>query len=124
MDNIIFNLVEKNTRGETEFYQYTRLRNQLVIAAEKFYWEGNLSPGQMPTMSKDMEEQIERAQKLVDVVDLSNKKIGVTRATLLQYKVDKHDSYWAEVRLVLRKKDDDKMSMWTVDLKNSVIYST
>ena len=52
-----------------------------------------MSPGQMPTMSKDMEEQFERVQKLVDVVDLSNKKIGVTRATLLQYKVDKHDSY-------------------------------
>ena len=47
----------------------------------------------MPTMSKDMEEQFERAQKLVDVVDFSNKKIGVTRATLLQYKADKHDSY-------------------------------
>ena len=78
----------------------------------------------MPTMSKDMKEQFERAPKLVDFVDLSNKKNCVTRATLLQYKVDKHDSYWGEVRLVLRKKDDDKMSMWTVDFKNLIIYST
>ena len=47
----------------------------------------------MPTMSKDMEEQFERAATLVDVLDLSNKKNCVTRATLLQYKVDKHDNY-------------------------------
>ena len=33
MDSIIFDLVEKKKTGETEFYQYTRLRNQLVIAA-------------------------------------------------------------------------------------------
>ena len=47
-------------------------------------------------MSRDMDEQLKQAHKVVDVVDRTNRKICVT---LLRYKVDKLDSFYAPVRL-------------------------
>ena len=52
-----------------------RLRIQLVIAAENFGREEDLSPAVIPTMSKDMDEQIELAHKVIDVVDRAKRKI-------------------------------------------------
>ena len=52
-----------------------RLRNHVVIAAENFGNEENLSPVLIPTLSKDMDEQLELAHKLVDEVDRANRKI-------------------------------------------------
>ena len=62
-----------------------RLRNQLVIEAEKFAREDNLSGVLIPTMSKDMDEQLQLIHKVVDLVDRANIKICVT---LLRYNVD------------------------------------
>ena len=78
-----------------------RLRNQRVLAAEDFGREENLSPKVIPTMSKDMNEQLQLAYKLVDV----NRKICVT---LLWYNVDEPDSSDAQVRLIKWKNEDEK----------------
>ena len=53
-------------------------RNQLSLAAEIFGEEENLSPVVIPTLSKDMDEQLKLAHKVLDVVDRANKKICVT----------------------------------------------
>ena len=91
--------------GEEDFNQFMRLRNQLVDAAENFARETNLTPVLIPTMYKDMDDQLKLAHKVVDVVDQANRKIGVT---LLRYNVDKRESSYAQVHLVARKKEDEK----------------
>ena len=85
--------------------QFMRLRNQLVNAAGNFAREGDLIPVLMPTMSKDMDEQLKLAHKVVDVVDRANRKIC---QTLLRYNVDKPENSYAQVRLFARKKEDEK----------------
>ena len=61
--------------GEADFNQFMRLRNQLVNAAENFAREKNLIPVLIPTRSRDMDEQLKLAHKVVDVVDRANRKI-------------------------------------------------
>ena len=100
-----FLLFQTPTMGEAEFNQFMRLRNQLVNAAENFAREENLTPVLILTMSKDMDEQLKLAHKVVDVVDRTNRKICVT---LLRYSVDKPESSYAQVRLIARKKEDEK----------------
>ena len=86
--------------GEADFNQFMRLRNQLVNAAKNFAREENLTPVLIPTMCKDMDEQLKLAHKVVDVVDRANRKISVT---LLRYNVDKPESSYAQVRFFSRK---------------------
>ena len=100
-----FRLVQNLTMGEADFKQFMHLRSQLVNAAKKFAREENLTPVLIPTMSRDMDEQLNLAHKVVDVVDRTNRKICVT---LLRYNVDKPESSYAQVRLFVRKKDDEK----------------
>ena len=100
-----FRLVQNLTMGEADFNQFMRLRNQLVNAAENFAKEENLTPVLIPTISKDIDEQLKLAHKIVDVVDPANRKICVT---LLRYNVDKPESSYAQVRLFTRKKEDEK----------------
>ena len=99
-----FRLVQNLTIGDADFNQFMRLRNQLVNAAEKFAREENLTPVLIPTMSKDMDEQLKLAHKVVDVVNRANRKICVT---LLRYNVDKPESSYAQVRLFARRKEDE-----------------
>ena len=56
-------------------------------------------------MSKDMDEQLNLAQKVVDVVDRANRK---DCGTLLTYNVYKLETFYAQVRLFARKKEDEK----------------
>ena len=56
-------------------------------------------------MSKDVDEQLKLAHKVVDVVDRANRKIC---NTLLPYNVHKLESSYAQVRLFARKKEDEK----------------
>ena len=100
-----FRPVQNLTMGEADFNQFMQLRNQLVNAAENFAREENLTPVLIPTMFKDMDEQLKLAHKVVDVVDRANRKICVT---LLRYNVDKPESSYAQVRLFARKKEDEK----------------
>ena len=57
-DNKEFRLVQNLTMGEADFNQFMRLRNRLVIAAENFATEENLSPLLIPTMSRDTDQQL------------------------------------------------------------------
>ena len=98
-----FRLVQNLTTGEADFNQFMQLKNQLVNAAENFAREENLTPVLIPTTSKDIDEQLKMAHKVVDVVDRTNKKIYVT---LLRYIVDKTESSYDQVRLFARKKED------------------
>ena len=100
-----FRLVQYFTMGEAYFNQFIRLRNQLLNAAENFAREENLKPVLIPTMSRDMDEQLKLAHKVVDVVDRTNRKICVT---LLRYNVDKSESSYAQVRFFARKKEHEK----------------
>ena len=89
--------------GEADFKQFMRLRNQLVNAAENFAGEENLTPMLIPTMSKDMDEQLKLAHKAVDAVDRANRKICVIR---LRYNVDQLESFYSQIQLFARKKED------------------
>ena len=96
-----FRLAHNLTLGEADFNHFMRLRNQPVNAAENFAREENLTPVLIPTLSRDMDEQLKLAHKVVDVVDRTNRKVCVT---LLRYNVDKPESSYAQVRLFARKK--------------------
>ena len=104
-DNKEFRLVQNLILGEADFNQFMRLRNQLVNAAENFAGEENLTPLLLPTMSKDMKEQLILSDKVVDIVDRANRKNCVT---LLRYNGDKPESSFAQIRIFARKKDDEK----------------
>ena len=104
-DNKEFRLVQNLTMGEADFKQFMRLGNQLVKAAETFGREDNSTPVLTPTMSRDMDEQLKLAHKVIDVVDWTNRKNFVT---LLRYNVDSLESSYAQVRLFARKKEDEK----------------
>ena len=100
-----FRLVENLTTEEADFNQFSRQRNQLVVAADNFIREQNLSPVLQSTLSKDMEEQLKLVHKAIDVVDRANRRICVT---LLRYKADNPESFYAQVRLFGRKKEEVK----------------
>ena len=124
-----FRLAQNLTMGEADFKQFMRLRNQLVNAAENFAREESLTPVLIPRMSKDMDEQLKLAHKVVDVVDRANRKICVT---LLRYNVDKPESSYAQTRFFARKKEDEKFQqvvyvkykreefIYLLDIMNSV----
>ena len=89
--------------GEADFNQFIRQRNQLIVAADNFLREQNLSPVLQSTLSKDMEEKLKLVHKVIDVVDCPNRRICVT---LLRYKVDNPATFYAQVRLFGRKKEE------------------
>ena len=95
-----FRLVQNLAMGEANFNQFMRYRNQLVNAAENCAREENLTPVLIPTMSKDMEEQLKLSHKVVHVVDRS------ICVTLLRYNGDELESSYAQVRLFAAKKED------------------
>ena len=91
--------------GEADFNQFIRQRNRLVVAADNFLREENLSPVLQSTLCKDMEEQLKLVHKVIDVVDCPNRRICVT---LLRYKADNPDTSYAQVRLFGRKNEEEK----------------
>ena len=92
--------------GEADFNQFTRQRNQLVVAADNFLREQKLLPVLQSTLSKDMEEQLKLVHKVIDVVDRPDRMICVT---LLRYKVDTPETSYAQVRLFGRKKEEENI---------------
>ena len=103
--NAEFRLRPNFSMGEADFNQFIRQRNQLVVAADNFLREENLSPILQSTLSKDMEEQPKLVHKVIDVVDRSNRKIWLT---MLRYKVDSLENSYARVPLFGRKKEEEK----------------
>ena len=75
-----------------------------------------LSPGGIPTLSKDKDEQLKMAHKVVDVLDRGNGKICVV---LLRYSADKRVNFYAQVRFFTRKKEHEKFQQ-TVFVKNKL----
>ena len=92
--------------GEADFNQFTRQRNQLVVAADNFLREQSLLSVLQSTLSKNMEEQVKLVHKAIDVVDHPSRRICVT---LLRYKVDNPETSYAQVRLFGRKKEEEKI---------------
>ena len=103
--NAEFRLRQNLSMGETDFNQFIRQRNQLVVAADNFLREQNLLPVLQSTLSKDMEEQLKLVHKVIDVVDRSNKWICVN---LLRYKVNNPETSYAQFRLFRWKKEEEK----------------
>ena len=124
-----FQLRQNLSMGEADFKQFMRQKNQLVVAANHFLREQNLSPVLQSTLSKDMEEQLKHVHKVIDIVGRPNRRICVT---LLQYKVDDPETSYAQVRLFGRKKEEEKFQqlvyvnhkldefVYLLDLMNSV----
>ena len=73
-----FRLVQNLTMGEADFNQFMRLRYQLVNAAKNVAGKEILIPVLIPTLSKDIDEQLKLAHKVVDIVDRAKRKICVT----------------------------------------------
>ena len=103
--NAKFRLRQNLSMGEADLNQFIRQRNQLVVAADNFLKEQNLSPVLQSTLSKDMEEQLKIVHKAIDVVDRPNRKNCVT---LLRYKVDNPEASYVQVRLFGRKNEEEK----------------
>ena len=104
-DSKEFRMVQNVTMGEPDFNQFIRLSNQLVIAAENFAREENMTTVLIPTMSRNMDDRLKQAHKVVDVVDGANRKICVTP---LRYNVEKPESSFAQVQIFARKKEEEK----------------
>ena len=57
-ENKEFRLAQNLTMGKTDFNQFIRLRNHLVVAVRVFSKEENLPPVHVKLLAKDMEEQL------------------------------------------------------------------
>ena len=90
----------------SDFNQFVRLKNQLVFAARSFVREENLTPSQIATLSKDLEQPFRLVHKLVDVVDRPYRKICLI---LLPHNLDKPESFDAQIRTFARKKAENKL---------------
>ena len=102
--NAEFRLRQNLSMGEADFNRFIRQRNQLVVAADNFLREENLSPVLQFTLCKDMEEQLKLVHQVIDVVDSPNRKICVT---LRRYKPDNPDTSYAQVRQFGRKTEEE-----------------
>ena len=107
-----FRLRQNFLMGEADFNQFIRQRNQLVVAADNFPREENLSPVLQSTLSKHMEEQLKLVHKVIDVVGCSNRKNCVT---MLRYKVDNPETPYAQVRLFGRKSEEENFQQIVYD---------
>ena len=92
VENKEFRLAQNLTMGVADFNQFNRLRNQLVVAVRDFSKKENLTPVQVKLLAKDMDEQLEFAHKVVEVVDRPHRK---TCVTLLRYHVEKPQTSYA-----------------------------
>ena len=103
--NAEFPLRQNNSMGEADFNQFIRQRNQLVVSADNFLREQNLSSVVQSTLFKDTEEQLNLVHKVIDVLDRPNRRICLT---LLRYKVDNPETSYDQVRIFGRKKEEEK----------------
>ena len=113
-ENKEFREFQNLTMGEAAFNHFMRSRKQLIIAAGNFAREENLSLVLTPTLSKDMDEKLKLAHKVVDVVDRANSKICVTLWTSLRVLMLK--SNYLQGRM--RTRNFSKLARWIINLKN------
>ena len=101
--NAKFRLRQNLSKGEADFNQFIRQRNQQLLQQTTFLRELNLSPVLQSTLYKDMEEQLKLVHKVIDVVDRPNRRVSVT---LPRYKVDKRETSYAQIRPFARRKQE------------------
>ena len=106
-ENKIFGLAQNLTLGETDFIQFKRLRNQLVVAVKDFSKEENVTTVQAKLLSKDLEEQLKLTHKVLEVVDRPHRKNCVT---MLRYMVEKPETSYVQVRLFGRRKEEENFN--------------
>ena len=97
------------------------LRNQLFVAAENVKREQNLSPVQLSTRSKHLDEQLKLDHEENDVVNRSNRKNCVN---LLRFKMDQPESSFSLVQYLQgrsRTRGFNKLSLLIINMKNSLI---
>ena len=106
-ENKEFRWAQNLRRGETDKIQFTRLRNQLVVAVRDFSKEENLPPVKVKLLAKDIDEQLKLTHKVLEVVDRPHRKICVT---MLRYYVEKPETSYVQVRLFGRRKEEEKFN--------------
>ena len=104
-DDRDFHLNRNLTTGDADFNQFMGLRRQLALAAANFGRGEVLSPVLISTMSKDIDEQLELARKVIDVVDRAKIKLCLT---LKRYNVEWPESSYARIRIFGEKKENEK----------------
>ena len=111
----VFKIDEKNAEirlrqnfsmGEADFNQSIRQRNQLIVTADNFLREQNLSPVLQSTLSIDIKEQLKLVHKTMDVVHWRNRRLCVT---LLRYNADNPETSCAQVCLFRRKREEENV---------------
>ena len=120
--NAAFRLRQNISMRESDFNQFIRQKNQLVVAANNFLREHNLSPVFHSTLFEDIEEQLKLVPKVSDVVDCPNRRICVT---LLRYKSDNPETSYAQDRLFGQRKSMkifSELCMSTTNLTNLYIF--
>ena len=106
-ENKEIRLTQNLTLGETDFNQFIRLRNQLVVAVKDFGKEEILPLLQVKLLAKDKEEQLKLTRKALEFVVRPHRKICVT---ILRYNVEKPETSYVQVRLFGGKKQEEKFS--------------
>ena len=79
-----FQILQRQSQNSTNSSE-----NTLVIAAKNCSGERSLSPIKIPTMFKDVDEQLKLAHKVVDVADCPYRKFCLF---MLRYNVEKTES--------------------------------
>ena len=102
-----FQLPQNLTKGEADFNQFIRLRNQLVVGVGDFSKEENLPLVQVRLLAEDMEEQLKLTHKVVEVVDRPHRKICVA---MLRYNVEKPETSFVQLRLFGRRKNEENFN--------------
>ena len=89
-----FRLARNLTMREADVIQFSRLRNQLVVALRDFSEEENLPAVLVKLLANDVEEQLKHKQKDVEVFDRPHRKICVT---MLRYNLEKPQTSYVQV---------------------------
>ena len=107
-----FRVYQNLNMGESDFNEFLRMMNDLVVAATEFGKEQDLEPlpaytyGSIKTnrtFSRDMETQLKMVHKVWNVVDLPHRKICVT---MLRYTVEDPESSYVQIRLFGKQQKD------------------
>ena len=105
-DNKEFRLQQNLSVEESDFNQFLRVRNQMVIVAQNFGREQKISPLQIPALSKDIDQQPKLPHGVVDILDCPKGKLC---ATMLHYNVDKPEISFAQVQFFARKEEEERL---------------
>ena len=106
-ENKQIRLAQNLTKGEADFFQFIRLRNQLVVAVRDFCKEENMPTLQVKLLAKNMEEQLKLTHNVFEVGDRPHGKICMA---MLRFNVEKPEISYVQVRLFGRRKDEEKFN--------------